>query len=229
MAVTRAKSYRLSPSSLSIFLNCPRCFWLDKNQGISRPRGIFPSLPGGMDRIIKDYFDEYRRKGQLPPDLQGPDFEGVRLFQDQTLLERWRNWRTGLSFRDEEGHTLMGAVDDVLEKDKQVIPFDYKTKGSPTTLEDAKKYYQHQLDIYALLLDANGYKTAGFSFLLYYSPGRCQEKGNVKFDVKPIRLETDIHRARKLFRDALELLKGDLPGAAPNCEYCAWLRKAQLQ
>ncbi|GAI53572.1 unnamed protein product, partial [marine sediment metagenome] len=43
---------RLSPSALNLFLQCPRCFWLEKNKGIKRPRGIFPSLPSGMDSVI---------------------------------------------------------------------------------------------------------------------------------------------------------------------------------
>ena len=57
------RNIRLSPSTLNLFLECPRCFWLHINKRIQRPRGIFPSLPGGMDLVIKDYFDcEYRGK-----------------------------------------------------------------------------------------------------------------------------------------------------------------------
>jgi len=61
---------RLSPSTLNLFIDCPRCFWLHINKRIHRPRGIFPSLPSGMDNVIKTYFDKYRKKGELPPELQ---------------------------------------------------------------------------------------------------------------------------------------------------------------
>lgn len=57
-------SIRLSPASLNIFLDCPKCFWLEKNKSIKRPRGVFPSLPGGMDPVIKTYFD-FGRLGSL--------------------------------------------------------------------------------------------------------------------------------------------------------------------
>ena len=55
--VNTTKGYKLSPSALNLFLNCPKCFWLDRNKGKKRPRGIYPSLPGGMDAVIKNYFD----------------------------------------------------------------------------------------------------------------------------------------------------------------------------
>src|SRR4030065_1387905 len=57
----------LSNSTLNLFLECPRCFWLQKNKKISRPRGIFPTLPSGMDSVIKQYFNRYRKTGTLPP------------------------------------------------------------------------------------------------------------------------------------------------------------------
>ena len=63
--------YFLSPSALGLFKNCPRCFWLEKVKNIKRPRGIFPSLPGGMDAVIKTYFDTFRAKKELPPELDG--------------------------------------------------------------------------------------------------------------------------------------------------------------
>ena len=49
---------RLSPSSLNLFLECPKCFWLRMKMGVHRPMGPFPSLPSGMDGLIKTYFDK---------------------------------------------------------------------------------------------------------------------------------------------------------------------------
>src|SRR3989338_6659737 len=66
MAKLMKPQIMLSPSALNLFLECARCFWLEKVKKIKRPRGIFPSLPGGMDRIIKTYFDSYRSQ-VIPP------------------------------------------------------------------------------------------------------------------------------------------------------------------
>ncbi|MFA7254645.1 MAG: PD-(D/E)XK nuclease family protein [Candidatus Omnitrophota bacterium] len=218
------KSVTLSPSALSLFKNCPRCFWLEKVKNIKRPRGIFPSLPGGMDRVIKTYFDAFRAQGTLPPELRIDAFKGIHLYDNQAQLENWRAWRTGLQYH-ENGEVLSGMLDDLLVKDGAYIPFDYKTKGSPTNEEDATKYYQTQLDCYALMLEGNGLKTAGYGFLLYYSPKEVGENGQVSFEIQPIRIGTDTARAKDLFHQALAILTGPAPKAAPKCEYCSWLDK----
>ena len=216
---------KLSPSTLNLFLECPRCFWMDKVKGIKRPRGIFPSLPGGMDRVIKTHFDSFRAKGLLPAELNKVEFDNTELFGHQTKLEKWRNWRTGLEYRDSDGSILSGALDDLLVKGDRYIPFDYKTKGSVTTEEDAVKYYQNQLDCYALLLHENQMPTAGYGFLLYYSPKTVRENGEVFFDLQTIKISTDPERARMTFRKAVALLKCPAPATNAQCEYCAWLGK----
>ena len=123
---------KLSPSALNLFLDCPRCFWLDKLKGIKRPRGIFPSLPGGMDREIKGHFDCFRSKGSLPPELGGEVFSQVRLFADQEKLELWRSWRTGLVYQDKAAGTfLSGAIDDLLVKTALTFLLITKQKDLP--------------------------------------------------------------------------------------------------
>ena len=224
------KLIKLSPSTLHLFLECPRCFWLEKAKDIKRPRGIFPSLPSGMDRVIKIYFDGFRSARTLPTEFAHDDLKGVVLFDDQDRLDKWRSWRTGLVYQDEmSGASLSGALDDLLVKDGKYIPFDYKTKGSMTTEKDAVKYYQNQLDVYALLLESNGLPTTGYGFLLYFSPKSVQQSGTVRFELQPIKITTDIERARQVFRNAVSLLKGPLPPINQNCEYCAWLRKFKIR
>jgi len=218
------KQVTLSPSALNLFKNCPRCFWLEKVKNIKRPRGIYPSLPTGMDRVIKTYFDTFRGRGLLPPELQIDAFKGIRLYDNQAQLELWRAWRTGLRY-EKDGEVLSGMLDDLLVKDDVYIPFDYKTKGSPTNEADATKYYQTQLDCYALMLEGNGLKTAGYGFLLYYSPKEVGENGRVSFEIQPIRIETDTKRAEQLFHQALSILTGRAPESAGDCEYCGWLEK----
>ena len=55
-------TYKFSPSSLSLLKDCPRCFWLKFNKDIKRPDSIFPSLPSGMDKILKVHFDHFMKK-----------------------------------------------------------------------------------------------------------------------------------------------------------------------
>ncbi|OGX21091.1 MAG: hypothetical protein A2Y00_06040 [Omnitrophica WOR_2 bacterium GWF2_43_52] len=216
------QNLRLSPSALNIFLDCPKCFWLEKNRSIKRPRGIFPSLPGGMDSVIKTYFDTYRTKDAMPPEVKGK-LQG-KLFSSMSKLEKWRSWlQTELSYEDKTiNAALSGALDDCLEDDGFYIPLDYKTRGSEL-IEDPRKYYQTQLDCYCLILDASGFKTKGLAYLLYYWPLEVFEEGMMRFKVEPIRIETNIDSAKKIFRDAVACLKGEMPQATAHCEYCSFI------
>lgn len=212
---------RLSPTTgLSLFRNCPRCFWLHFNEKVHRPRGIFPSLPSGMDTVIKKYFDRYR--GSLPPELEG-SVEGT-LMPDMQQLVQWRNWRVGLKYHDtERDAVLFGALDDCLFDGEYYIPLDYKTRGTAPKEGASERYYQVQLDTYSLLLAKNGFPTRDFAYLVYYYPEEVREGGMVQFTVKPVKVATNLVRAEKTFRDAVELLKGPIPKKHSTCEYCCWI------
>ncbi|HDZ85685.1 MAG TPA: hypothetical protein ENH35_04020 [Candidatus Moranbacteria bacterium] len=218
----KEKTLRLSPSTgLNLFRDCPRCFWLHYNEKVRRPRGIFPSLPGGMDLVIKDYFDQYR--GSLPPEIDGK-VKG-KLIEDVKLMNRWRNWRTGLEYTDKKlNATLFGALDECIEYEGKYIPVDYKTRGSAPREGDSERYYQTQLDTYALLLEANGYKAEGTAYLIYYYPQKVGKNGVVTFSVETKELTASPDRVKKIFEDAVKLLRGPAPKDHSNCEYCSWGR-----
>lgn len=215
-----AEYLRLSPSTLGLFKECPRCFWLHIKRGHKRPSGPFPSLPGGMDLVIKKYFDKFR--GSLPPELEGR-IEGV-LFDDLEILERWRNWRKGLRVRDDKNKIeLVGSLDDCLFSNGYFIPLDYKTRGFDLK-DDSTSYYEHQLDLYTLLLERNGFKTKDEAYLLYYFPKELKSSVLVEFEIVPKKVKTNTERARRLINDAAEVLKGSTPKHHLGCQFCLWQR-----
>ncbi|MBI1957322.1 MAG: PD-(D/E)XK nuclease family protein [Candidatus Niyogibacteria bacterium] len=214
------ESIRVSPSNLNLFRECPRCFWLQMNENIHRPSGIFPSLPGGMDGVIKIYFDEWRKRGELPPEIR----EVVKgaLFSDAETMKKWRNWRTGLRYEDAEvGGVLSGALDDCVVDGGRYMPLDYKTRGYPPK-EGGESFYQGQLDAYTLLLEANGYPTAELAYLVYYFPRAVRENGVVEFEVEPKRVKTNTKNAKRELRDAIMCLRGPIPARHSKCDYCSW-------
>src|SRR3989344_9678891 len=141
------KTFKLSPSSLSLMQECPRCFWLTQHEVWKRPSGVFPSLPSGMDRILKEHFDRFRDKGELPPELcENSHCESLKLFNNKELLKVWRNNLKGITWTDKDGNILHGAVDNLLTKGKKLIVLDFKTKGAPLKDEtEAGDGYQNQL------------------------------------------------------------------------------------
>lgn len=213
-------AYKLSPSSLSLMKGCPRCFWIQMNKGIKRPDGIFPSLPSGMDRILKTHFDCFRDKGKLPPELKDLG-KGIALFGDAELLETWRNNRKGIRWTDDEGNILFGAVDNILEKGKKLIVLDYKTRGFPLK-EDTAEHYHDQLNIYNLLLRKNGYETEDYAYLIFYYPDCVHENGSVDFHTEIVKMKISIKDAEDYFRKAISILTGEMPHASEECSYCKW-------
>ena len=214
------KQIKLSPSSLSLMKNCPICFWLDKHGVWKRPSGIFPTLPSGMDKILKIHFDKFRDRGKLPPELCNHEHcDDMKLFDDKELLEFWRNNFKGLRYEYECGNVLFGAVDNVLVHGKKLIILDYKTKGFPIKDEnESAQYYQNQLDIYNFLLRKNGYETEDYAFLLFYVPQVVTETGEVIFSTCLVKRKIDIDNAEDLFNKAIKLLNSDCPTEC--CEWC---------
>jgi len=206
----------LSPSSISLFVDCPRCFWLKFRKSISRPSGPFPSLPSGMDRILKEHFDKHRKKDSKPSEIEG--ISGS-LFQDLGLLDVWRNNFKGLRYENKKtGFTLMGALDDLFVTNKGLYaPLDFKTRGFPLK-ENTHEHYQNQMDIYSFLLSKNNKKPAEFAILLFYHPKKVNKSCIVEFYVDIIKVKTSRNRGEKLFNDAVKCLKGKEPNS--KCEWC---------
>ena len=210
--------FKLSPSSLNLMQECPRCFWLHQHKVWKRPSGIFPSLPSGMDRILKNHFDKFMEQGKMPPELcENQACTNMKLFDNKELLKGWRNNFKGISFTDKDGNILRGAVDNILVRGKKLIVLDYKTRGYPLK-DDTAAHYQLQLDVYNFLLKKNGYKTENYSFLLFYVPKEVMATGEIVFDTELVKMKINVRRAELAWEEALRLLKGKCPKR--TCIWC---------
>lgn len=212
--------YSLSPSKLGILRDCPLCFWLHCKKKLERPRGVFPSLPGGVDRVMKSYCDQFR--GSLPPELVG-QVPG-KLWGTVSQMNKLRNWRSGLKaeVRTVFGTaSLIGALDDLLvTEDGGFAPLDGKTKGD-VPKDNGAQYYQAQLDCYALMLQENGMPPTGSGYLWYFWPVSIE--GGVhgmRFDSTIYELRASAQDARDLIEKAMGVLTGEAPQSAPGCEHC---------
>ena len=210
--------YKLSPSSLSLMGECPRCFWLSQHNVWKRPAGIFPSLPSGMDRILKAHFDKFRDRGELPPELrENNECKEMVLFNDADKMKAWRNNLRGISYKDDKGNVLHGAVDNIMKEGDKLVVLDYKTRGFELK-EDTHEHYQDQLNIYNFLLRKNGYETEDFAFLLFYVPKEVNETGEVIFDTTLKKMKVNVKDAEELWKKALKLLDEHCPDE--RCDWC---------
>lgn len=217
----------LSPSTLSLYEECPRCFWLRLNRGVRRPFMPFPSLPGGVEERVKQYFDGYRKTGELPPEIV-KQLEG-QLFPNQQLLDRWRDWRRGLGWHDPTLNArMMGAIDDLVVQDGKYAPLDYKSRGTAPTSETVN-IYQTQLDCYALLLEHNGCLSNGFGYLLFYYPTQLMRDASLRLRFVSFEMRVNIRRAEALFYEAVSTLRGGMPSQGSSCGFCTWADKVAVQ
>lgn len=215
--------YKLSPTGINLIEECPRCFWLTQHGVWKRPQGIFPSLPSGMDSILKTHFDKFMKKGVLPPELcENKECKDMKLFDDEEKLKIWRSNFKGVSWIDDSGNELHGAVDNILVKGKKLVVLDYKTRGFPLK-DDTAEHYRFQQNVYNFLLRKNGYDTEDFFFLLFYVPKEVSETGEVIFDTQLVKMDVDVRAAEKTWKKALKMLDERCPEKV--CEWCCGVKE----
>jgi len=222
------KSISLSSNSLNLFLECPHCFWLDKNKGIKRPPPYPYSLNSALDDLLKEEFDAYRAKDLVPPLLKDNGIK-AKLFSNQKLLNQWRNNLSAIRYYDKELQaTLLGAVDDILEfNNGKLAPMDYKSTGVP--VKNIYDRFQLQLDIYTFLLEKNGYQTKNKGYLVFYVVNK--ERGfidRLPFKKEIMELETSPEDVYVIFKDAVACLRlSEPPRHSEDCQFLKWISQAK--
>ncbi len=221
------RAIQLSPNSLNLFLECACCFWLDKRQGVRRPPPYPYALNSAVDILLKQEFDQYRKKNEPHPLILSQDIN-AKLFHNQDLLNQWRSNFSGIRFYDKElDATIFGAVDDILEfPDGKLAPLDYKSTGS--TAANVYDRFQIQMDIYTYLLEKNGFATPHKGYLAFY----IVDKDNGFNDRLPFKkelheIDTNPSDVSQIFKDAVAVLRrSNPPPHNSDCKFGEWLKSA---
>ena len=230
---TSSEPYKLSRSKLELFLQCPRCFYLDRRMGINRPDGPPFTLNVAVDHLLKKEFDFYRAKGKAHPLMHTYGVEAVP-FADKRMDE-WRDMRTGVQVHHASGFLVFGAVDDVwVNTDGQLIVVDYKATSTvnEVSLEgEWKKAYKRQMEIYQWLLRRNGFDVSSTGYFVYVNADKDKEAFDRKLEFTTMILPYEA-RSDSWVDEALhaahECLLHDLPPQyAESCEWCAYRRAAR--
>ena len=232
--MANTKSINLSPNSLNLFLECPHCFWLDKNLGIKRPPPYPYALNSAVDALLKEEFDTYREK-KLPHPIFKEAGIKAHLFPNQKLLNQWRNNLAGIRYFDEVLQaTLFGAVDDILEFDPstgsgqaKIAPLDYKSTGS--TAANVYDRFQLQLDTYTFLMEKNGYKTPRKGYLAFYIVDKSRGFiDRLPFRKEVVEIDTNPLDVYEIFKDAVTILHKSVPPKhSSDCQFKKWLDGAK--
>lgn len=222
------KELKISPKSLSLYFECPLCFWLKKVKSIERPSPYPFQLNLEVDEVLKQEFDNYRKQGSHP--LLEANNIPAKLFSNQSLLDEWRDTNKGLRYYDKDlKATLFGVADDILDfGEGKLAPFDYKSTGK----EVARVYdeFQLQMDLYTYLLEKNGYSTPRKAILAFYIiDSENPFQGKLPFRKELHVIETDPSYIEKIFKEAILFLRAKAPQEhSPECLFGQWLRKQSL-
>src|SRR3989344_5347211 len=221
--------FKLSRSKIDLFLNCPRCFYLDRRCGIAQPPGFPFSLNTAVDTLLKKEFDIHRAKGESHPLMKTYGVDAIPY--DHPKLNEWRDaLRAGIQFLHKKTNLLItGGVDDIwITPKKELIIVDYKAtaKNGEVNLDaDWQIGYKRQMEIYQWLFRQNDFKVSDVGYFVYVN-GKTDAKAfdaKLEFDVKLIPYTGDDSWVQNSIIDAHKCLLSDkLPKAAMDCDFCAY-------
>lgn len=221
--------FKVSRSKIDLFIECPRCFYLDKKIGIGRPPGYPFTLNSAVDQLLKQEFDIYRVQGSKHPLIEkyGVDAKPI----PHKDLEKWRHNFTGVQFLHRPTNFLVfGAIDDLWQNSKgEYIVVDYKAtakSGKITALDkDWHDGYKRQMEVYQWLLRQNGYKVSDTGYFVYCN-GQADRKafdGKLEFDITLIPYKGDSSWVDEVLVSMKQCLDDDdIPQPHPDCDYCAY-------
>lgn len=224
--------YKLSRSKVELFLQCPRCFYLDRRSGINRPDGPPFTLNVAVDHLLKKEFDVYRARSKPHPLMQTYGVDAVPFMHPR--LHDWRDMRTGVQSVHASGFLVFGAVDDVwVDPQGRLIVVDYKATSTmgEVTLEGVwKQAYKRQMEIYQWLLRRNGFDVGDTGYFVYVNADKDREAFDRKLEFTTMILpyEGNDSWVDEALHAAHECLIHDLPPQyAETCEWCAYRRAAR--
>lgn len=225
--------FRLSRSKIDLFLNCPRCFYLDRKLGVAQPPGYPFSLNSAVDKLLKKEFDTHRAAGTVHPLVKHYGIEAVPL--DHKDLNQWRDsLRGGITTKIEGTNvTVTGGVDDIwLAPGGEYIIVDYKatSKDDEVSLDaDWQIGYKRQMEIYQWLFRQNGFNVSKVGYFVYCNGKADKEAFDAKleFDIKIIPYEGDDSWVADSIADAISCLNSDsIPDSGVDCDFCRYREAA---
>ena len=224
-----AEPFKISRSKIDLFLNCPRCFYLDRRLGISQPSGPAFTLNVAVDTLLKKEFDIHRAKNTTHPLMEAYGIDAVPF--DHPDIDKWRENFVGVQYLHEPTNLLIfGAVDDIWQTpDGTLHVVDYKatSKAGEIELEDTKWHnqYRRQMEVYQWLLRNNEFKVSDRGYFVYVNGRKDKEAfdGKLEFDVKIIPYDGDGSWIDKSIKDIHQCLMSDeLPKSGCDCEFCKY-------
>lgn len=232
----QAAPFKLSRSKIELFMQCPRCFWLDVRLKITRPSSPPFQINKAIDELFKKEFDTYRAAKKPHPIMTEYQINAVPFPHKD--LDKWRYNFTGVVHVHEPTNLhLFGAVDDVwVNPAGELIVVDYKAtaKDKEVSLDaDWQISYKRQMEIYQWLLRQNGFKVSPTGYFVYANGRKDLPSfdNKVEFRTKVIPHIGDDSWIENILTKMKQCMDSDeMPPTGDSimggpCEFCSYARK----
>lgn len=222
---------QLSRSKIDLFVECPRCLYLDVARAIPRPSGPPFTLNLAVDSLMKAEFDRYRASGEPHPLFATVGLDAVPFPHPD--LDRWRHNFTGVRWLDKEtGWTLFGAVDDLWKaRSGELIVADYKAtaRAEMPTANNLYPSYRRQMDVYQFLVRRQDFKVSDRGWFVYTNGDRHAGGFGDKlcFTTSMVPYDGNDDWVLDAFRRAVATVEGgSIPDSGKDCKHCAYVVSA---
>ena len=223
------KPFPISRSKLELFLECPKCFYLDRRLGVGRPPGYPFALNSAVDKLLKLEFDAHRVNGTKHPLIKKYKVDAIPIAHE--MLDGWRENFVGVRYLHvPTNFEVFGAIDDLWQSSKgEYLVVDYKSTskaGKITALDQEwQDSYKRQMEVYQWLLRRNNYKVSDTGYFVYCN-GDVDKKafdGMLEFDITLIAYRGNDDWVEKTLTRAYKcLLANEVPKEGNECDYCAY-------
>ena len=224
------KPFKISRSKIDLFIECGRCFYMDRRLGVGRPQGFPFNLNNAVDHLLKLEFDKYRSSGKPHPLMTENNIDAIPYANEN--LNKWRTNNSGVQYLHEDTNfTITGAIDDVwINSNKELIVVDYKATSKNETINELNNTwhiaYKRQMEIYQWLLKKNDYQVSNIGYFVYCNARRDKEAFNstLDFEINVIPYEGKTFWVEKKIFEIKDCLQSDsLPESSYRCDYCKYI------
>jgi CRISPR/Cas system-associated exonuclease Cas4 (RecB family) len=225
--------YKISRSKIDLFLECPRCFWLDARLKIRRPKSPPYTLNSAVDHLLKKEFDALRKDGKQHPLQEQYGIDAKPVAHDK--LNVWRENFKGVEALHEPTNLLVtGAIDDLWQNSQdEYIVLDYKSTSRAEKIEALGHEHYHdgyrrQLAVYQWLLRNNGLNVSNTGYWVYCNAlkDRPGFDGKLEFELTLINEDCDDSWVEPTLLKIKKILDSDdIPRPNATCEFCHYIRQ----
>ncbi len=227
--------YKLSRSKIDLFIECPRCFYLDRRLWVSRPDIPPYTLNNAVDALLKNEFDLLRKNGEKHALMKKYEIDAIP-FQHPDLpiwRDDIRKYTGASTIHQSTNLQICGIVDDLwVNKKEELIIVDYKATSTTRTisLEDAwKAGYKRQMEIYQWIFRQNGFRVADTGYFVFANASKNRDKfdGRLEFELTILPYKGNPNWVESTIIEIKKCLDSDkIPQPNPNCKYCNYRREA---